>query len=60
MIERRKGHVEAVTPIKDVDTNLTQFVIQIDFDEYIVFYDRAALLEFAGKDVYYVTRTDVV
>ena len=60
MIERRKGHVEAVTPIKDVDTNLTQFVIQIDFDEYIVFYDRAALLEFAGKDVYYVTRPDVV
>lgn len=60
MIERRKGYVESVQPVKDLDTNLTEFIIQIDFDDYIVFYDKVALLNFVDKEVYYTTRPDVV
>lgn len=60
MIERRKGHVESVTLVKEIEPGFSQFRIQIDFDDYMVFYDAAQLLQFANKDVYYTTRPDII
>ena len=60
MIERRKGHVENVSLIKEIEPGFSQFCIQIDFDEYMVFYDATQLLQFVNKDVYYTTRPDVI
>lgn len=60
MIERRKGHVESVVTVKEFEPHFAQFNIQIDFDEYVVFYDPSKLLEFVNKDVYYTTRPDIV
>lgn len=60
MIERRKGLVESVQAIKDIDSSLTEFIIQIDFDDYVVFYDKAAMLDFVNKEVFYTTRPDIV
>lgn len=60
MTEKRQGHVESVKKIVDIDAHFTQFLIQIDFDEYYIWYDAAELASFVNKDVMYRTRPDIV
>lgn len=60
MVERREGHVYSVRTISNYSDNFAMLKIEIDFDEYYIFYDPAQLTQFVDKDVYYTTRPDVV
>lgn len=60
MIPRLQGKVEKVTFIKNIGESLDQCTIEIDFDEYVIFYDANELMQFLQQDVIYTVRPDVV
>ena len=60
MYEKRKGHLEASRVVRNIRPGLSECIIQIDFSEYIIFYDPTELLSYINKDVSYVTRPDIV
>lgn len=59
-MEFKRGHVESASPVTEIEPHLSECLIQIDFDEYYIFYDVAALMSFVNKDVIYKTRPDIV
>ena len=60
MIERRRGHLYSLTNITSYSDNFAMLKVEIDFDEYYIFYDPAQLTQFVDKDVYYTTRPDMI
>ena len=60
MYEKKKGHLESSRVLRNIRTGLSECMIQIDFSEYIIFYDPTELLAYINKDVTYVTRPDIV
>lgn len=60
MIERFEGHVEKMSVMKHIGTNLDLCELQIDFDTLKIFYDANELMKFIDKDVMYTVRPDVI
>lgn len=60
MINKLTGHVESVKVIAEIVGGFCECDIQIDFDEYKIFYQRDTILSYVDKDVFYNVRPDVV
>lgn len=60
MIEKSRGHVESASVVKQVRPGLSECLIQIDFSEYVIFYDPMVLMSYINHDVTYLTRPDII
>lgn len=57
---RHEGHVDKVSRVKKIYSDLDQCEVQIGFDTYTAFYPFSELQEMQGKDVTYILRRDIV
>lgn len=57
---RHEGHVDKVSCVKKIYSDLDQCEVRIGFDTYTAFYPFSELQELQDKDVSYVLRKDIV